>query len=276
MTDPLQPEAYEFLRIPVELLDNNPWNPNAMDAETFKRLVAEIKEVGFITPVEVVPMSTGRYRILGGEHRVAASRQLGLTDVPAMVLKGARWEDEDLQKLVTVRLNMLRGKTNPEKMAVLYTEMAQKYGKEALKNLFAYTDSDGWDKLVSQIEKGLKGSKLPKEVQQKFKAQAKGAKSLADLERILNELWSSYGDTLDQSYMIFTYGSKEHIYIAMTKDTREQIHRVLAHCKGLGVDVNEQLTPTFRALADLLDKNPPVDLLPKGSESESDDSDIDF
>lgn len=237
---------------PAEL-DNNAWNPNMMDQDDFNRLVREIEDVGFIDPVQVVPVEEGRYRIIGGEHRVAAAVELRLPTIPAIVLDGPRWQDEDLQKLVTVRLNMLKGKMNPEKMAVLYRQMAEKYGEDALQNLFAFTDQQAWDKLVSGIKQGLSKAALPKEKQREFAEKAKEAKTLKDLERILNELWSSYGDTVQLSFMIFTYGKREHFYVAMDRKTREAVKRVAAHCKGHAKDINTVLGPAIQALADVLD-----------------------
>jgi len=236
------------------LMDNNAWNPNVMDQDDFNRLVAEIEEVGFIDPVQVVPMEGGQYRIIGGEHRVAAARELKLKAVPAMVLEGARWKDEDLPKLVTVRLNVLKGHLNPEKMAVLYREMAEKYGEDALQNLFAYTDEQGWEKLVSGIKQGLSKTGLPKEKRREFEEKAKEAKTLKDLERILNELWSSYGDTVQLSFMVFTYGRREHMYVAMDRKTRAAAKKVAAYCKAHAKDINDVLGPALQALADVLSK----------------------
>lgn len=243
-----------FEQLDPKLLDSNAWNPNVMDQDDFNRLVKEIDEVGFIAPVQVIPIEGGRYRIIGGEHRVAAAVDLHLKTIPAMVLEGPRWQDVELQQLVTVRLNALTGKVNPEKMAVLYRDMAKKYGEDALQNLFAYTDTHAWDKLVSGIKQGLSKTALPKEKQKEFSDRAKEAKTLQDLERILNDLWSSYGDTVNLSFMIFTYGKREHFYVAMDKKTREAVKHIGAHCKGLAKDINTVLGPALQALADVLDK----------------------
>lgn len=244
----------EFKLILVDDLENNAWNPNHMEQAEFDRLCQEIEEVGFIDPIEVVPLDTGKFRIIGGEHRAAAGRELKMKKIPSMVLLGPRWQEEDVQKLVTVRLNALKGKLNPEKMALLYHEMAKKYGEDALQNLFAFTDKHAWKKLVSQIKQGLANTSLPKEKQREFDERAKEAKTLQDLERILNELWSSYGDTIHQSFMIFTYGKREHVYVAMNRETRKAVKQVVAYCKANGKDINDVLGPAIVALGDLLKK----------------------
>lgn len=246
-----------FEMVDPQLFDNNAWNPNTMDQDDYARLVREIEDVGFLDAVQAVPLTDGRYRIIGGEHRVAAAVELRLKAIPTMVLEGPRWQDEDLQKLVSVRLNVLKGRLNPEKMGILYRDMADKYGEDALQNLFAFTDQHGWEKLVSQIKQGLSKAGLPKERQKEFAAKAKEAKTLQDLERILNELWSSYGDTVQLSFMIFTYGKREHVYIAMDQKTRRAFKIIGDHCKSTGKDINQVLSPALQALADVLTSDTP-------------------
>ena len=240
--------------VPVEKLENNIWNPNRMEQEAFDRLVAEIQDVGFIDALQVIPQRGGTYRIIGGEHRAAAARELKLKTVPAVILDGPRWQEEDLQKLVTVRLNMLKGKIDPAKMAVLYNEMATKYGEDALQNLFAFTDRNAWDMLLTDIKQGLASAGVPPDKRKEFDKKVKEAKTLKDLERILNELWSSYGDTVHLSFMVFTYGSREHFYVQMNKATRKAVRQIAKHCKGEGTDINDVVGPAMVALAELLVK----------------------
>lgn len=243
-----------FEMLDPQLLDNNPWNPNQMEQDEFNRLVKEIEDVGFIEAVQVIPKDDGRYLIIGGEHRIAAAKELELEAVPALVLDGPKWRDQELQELVTVRLNVLHGSLNPEKMAILYQRYAKKYGEDALQKLFAFTDSQAWDKLVSGIKQGLSKAGLPPEKQKEFSKKAKEAKTLKDLERILNELWSSYGDTVQLSFMIFTYGKREHIYVSMNRKTRKAVKEIAAHCKAHSKDINSVVGPALVALADVLSK----------------------
>jgi hypothetical protein len=249
------PLQYEL--VDVGLLDNNSWNPNTMEQAEFDRLCKEIEETGFLVPLHLIALEGGRLLIIGGEHRAAAARELKMAKVPAVILQGPRFNGEELQKLLTVRLNSLHGKTNPEKMALLYNEMAKKYGDDALQDLFAFTDKHAWKKLVSQIKKGLSDVGLPKKQRDKFDEQVKEAKTLQDLERILNDMWSSYGDTVQQSFMIFTYGRRDHIYIAMDRDMRKSVKKITEHCKKTGQDINTVLGPALRALSEVLAKKTP-------------------
>jgi ParB-like chromosome segregation protein Spo0J len=122
--------------VPIDLIEANDWNPNEMKDETFNRLVEELEENGIIDPIQIVPAEGGKFRIIGGEHRWAGAKTLGWTSIPANVLTDERFVDEDLQKLITVRLNVIHGEMNPEKFTSMYQDMAEKYGVDQLKALF--------------------------------------------------------------------------------------------------------------------------------------------
>ena len=250
-------QSPEMRLIPVEEIEANSWNPNEMSNDEFDWLVEEITENGFIDPLEVVPMADGGFRILGGAHRWQAAKALGMEEVPCVVLSDKKWQDKDLQKFVTVRLNQLHGKTNPDKMITLYRELEAKYGEKSMQRLFAYTDADAWKKLVKQMKKSLKSAGLPQDVQDKFDAASANAKGIDDLGMILNKIFHDHGDTLQHSFMVFSYGGKEHTYIAMSKKTRNAVGKVLEHCKSWGKDVNEviaDLTAAWVAEAEAQEK----------------------
>ena len=240
-------EIPETTLIPVEEIEENSWNPNEMNAEEFELLVQEIREVGFIDPVQVVPMVDGGYRLLGGAHRWRAAKLLGMDEIPATILSDAKWQEEDLQKFVTVRLNQLHGKANTQKMIVLYKEMEQKYGEKSLQRMFAYTDEDAWKKLVTTMKKAVQSSGLPKTAQQQFNAEADSAKTIADLSHILNTIFNQHGDTLEYSFLVFSFGGKEHLYIAMSKKTKNQLDKLIQHCKEWGRDINEIIPEVTKA-----------------------------
>lgn len=238
--------------LPLDKIVRNAWNPNAMPEAAFERLVKEIDEVGFLEPVQVVPLDDGNYRLLGGEHRVEACRKLGIELVPAVVLDGAKWQDEDLQKFVTVRLNVLKGKLDAGRMASLYEEMAKKYGEEALQELFAYTDKTAWNQTLSQIKNGLKKAGLSKKLVKEFDDASKEIRSVDDLSNILNQLMTKHGDTVQQSYMIFTYGGKDHVYIALDKNSTKALKKATRWANENEKDLNEVILAALQhVVADL-------------------------
>jgi len=232
----------ELKHIPIDLICPNSWNPQSQDEITFQRLVDEIRDVGFLDPLEVVPLDDGTYRIIGGEHRWQAAKVIGLEELPCSVLVDAKWQDEDLQKFVTVRLNVLKGKLDPEKFAKLYGEMATKYGADALQQLMGYTDTKAFQKVVGDVKRGLKKS-LPKDLQDEFDEKAKEAKTVEDLSNILQHLFAKHGDTVNLSFMVFSFGKQEHTYVQMNRQTKKALDKVLAYCRHANEDINDFLAP---------------------------------
>lgn len=244
----------------LSLLDAAGWNPQEMTEQELRRLIEEFKENGQIDPIQVVPLDNGRYRILGGHSRSAAARALGWDRIACVVLTDEKFKDEDLQKFLTVRLNVLHGRLNPEKMASLYRQMAERYGEKPLTTLMGFTDGDALRKLVSGVSNGLKKSGLPEEVVKKFDEASKGAKTGHDLSNILKRLFEDYGSTLDYNFMVFAHGGKKHLYIAADDALWKRLMGLIESCKEEGRDINE----VFRELL----KDLPEGEEPEGSEDE--------
>jgi len=237
---------YQLLTVPTDSLEPNDWNVQVQDEATFTRLREEIRKVGFIDPIQVFPKTTGKYVILGGEHRWKAAMAEGLDSVPVIVLTDKRWDDEDLRKLVSVRVNILKGKIDSEKFAKLYNGLANKYGADALQAAFGFTNAKAFQSLLGSISKGLKG--LDKDTQKKFDENAKEAKTVQELTSILNELFSKYGDTMDQNFIVFTHGKKQHIYVQMDHKLKATMEKVTEYCKLTKSDINEVMQPVAEGL----------------------------
>lgn len=233
--------------IPVDLLVPNSWNINTMDDITFGRLQDEIAEVGLIVPIEVVPQDDGKFVIIGGEHRWRAACNLHIPEVPCAVLCDSKWADVDLQKMVTVRLNVLHGKVDPDKFVGLYNEMASKYGADAVQHLLAYTDSQKFQKMLGWVKKGLKKS-LPKEMAAQIEDATKEVKSVAELSAIIQDLFNKHGETVQQSYMIFVYGKQQHIYVSMDAKLRKNIDKALDYCSVTKTNINEFMAPVVEEM----------------------------
>ncbi len=228
--------------LPVDEVIPNSWNPNHEDDATFNRLVDEIADVGLIDPIEVVPMEDGTYVILGGEHRWRAAKTLGHEEVPCVILCDKKWQDGDLQRFATVRMNVLHGKIDGDKFMRLYNEMAAKYGADSIQQLMGFVDAQGFQKLIGAVKKGLKKS-LPPEMQAEVDARMKEAKTVQDLSNIIQDMFNKHGDTVSMSYMIFTYGKQQHLYIAMNSKMRKAMEKVMEYCRISGEDINDFMVP---------------------------------
>jgi hypothetical protein len=234
----------DFKWVPIDQIIPNSWNVNTQDEITFNILQDEIAEVGLIDPIEVVALEEDVYVILGGEHRWRAAKNLGFEEVPCILLTDTKWKDQDLQKFVTVRLNVIHGKVDSDKFVVLYNELAQKYGADSMQRLMGYADTQQFQKMLGWVKKGLKQS-LPKEMGQQIEDATKEVKSVADLSKIIQDLFNKYGETVNQSFMVFTYGKQQHVYIAMDAKLRKSMDRVMECCRFTGQDINDFLRPIF-------------------------------
>ena len=76
-----------FQRLPVDLIYPGRFQPRfQMTPESIDDLASDIIQVGrLLSPIAVRPDATGKYEIIGGERRWRACKQLGWTDIPAMV-----------------------------------------------------------------------------------------------------------------------------------------------------------------------------------------------
>ena len=246
-------ELMEIKRIDIEKIKPNEWNPNAMDDITFNRLTEEIETVGMIDPIQVVPLDDGTFRILGGEHRYQACKILGYDELPCVILGDEKFKDEDLQKFLTMRLNIIKGDLNPERFVDLYNEMADKYNEDSLQHLMGYTNDQAWDKLTTGIREALKDSGMSDDELDKFDAASEEIKTVDDLSVILNEMFTKHGDTLKHSFMVFTFGKKDHIYVTMDKVMKTQMDKVLDFCVKNDVNINSVMADIVKSTVNDLD-----------------------
>lgn len=233
----------EYEEIPVDRLDFSAWNPNEMEADEEELLTEQVQSLGFIAPIQVVPLTNGRYRVIGGEHRVRVMAKLGRTLIPCISLTDKKWQDEDLQKFVTVRLNVIHGQLNPEKMVKLYEEMAAKYGADAIHRMFAFTDKAAFDKVLKGVKAGLKKSGLSKGAQADAEKKLGKAKNLDELGQILSKVYDQKGTMLQQGFIAFTYQGADSVYIRMTPQMKAALDKVMAFCVQTGENINEIMEP---------------------------------
>lgn len=232
--------------ISVEALSPNSKNVNEMDAETFERLVIEIREVGFISPVQVVPsVEANKFVILGGEHRWKAAKQLGMTHIPCTILSDAKWSDQDLFDLVTFRLNSLHGKVNPEKFIPMYEKMAAKFGHDALPEIFAVTDKSLWKKMTKGIVKDAQAAGLPPEMTEQLQEAQEKAKDVEQFTKAMNNIFKKHSETVSHGAILFVSGKNENIVIHATDKVFELMKVLTTMCSAKQKNINELLEPSL-------------------------------
>jgi hypothetical protein len=230
--------------VPIDLIEPNEFNPNEMDDATFNRLVQEIDETGFIDPIQIAPSEGGKFRIIGGEHRWQGVRTLGWDKIPCNILLDEKFVDVDLQELLTVRLNVIRGGLNPEKFLKLYEKRVSKYGAEQLQALFGFTSTDAWEKITRGVQDTLEKSGIGGEgIVKEFVKKTKKTKTIDGLGSILKSLFKKYGSDLEHSFMVFSYGGKQHVYIVLTDKALSELEKIIKHCRDKNVNINDVLNP---------------------------------
>lgn len=103
----------------------NPRQPRkAFDEAALAELVASIREVGVLQPVVVRETTPGRYELVMGERRLRASREAGLSTVPAII----RDTSDDALLRDALLENLHREDLNPLEEAAAYEQLLHDFG----------------------------------------------------------------------------------------------------------------------------------------------------
>lgn len=233
-------EDAEIKLVQVEQIDPNEFNPNEMTDNQLSLLGGAMEENGHLLDVlQVWQKPDGRYMILGGEHRWKAAKGLGWEKVPAMVLTGEKWADPDRQRSTTVKLNVLRGKLSPEKFFKLWNEMSQRHRDEALAGMMGFARQDEMVKLVSKYRRKLEQAGLPKDQTEAFAKKARKAKTLEELQAILEHFATKAPRTVERSYVMFTMSGREHLSVMCDEQTWKAVREMMDAAAGKKLDANE-------------------------------------
>jgi len=209
-------QALERKDLAVELLIPNADNPNKMRPREFDLLCDNMEKTGITDPILVRPVEGGRYRIVGGHHRFDAANFLGFAKVPCTIITDPDF-DEEAERFQLVRMNVIRGRMDPQAFYDLYSKVADKYSDDILQDAFGFAEEAEFKKLIEQTSKSIPDEGLRK----RFKEAAKEIKTIDGLARLLNELFTRYGDTLPYGYMVFDYGGQRSVWLRVEGKTLE-------------------------------------------------------
>ena len=263
-------EALVRTELPVADLLVSQENPNVMSDREFNLLCDNIETMGFTEPVLVVPVEGGKYRIIGGHHRVEAAKVLGFDSVPCTI-KPMDGFDEDQRRFQLVRMNMIHGKLSPQKFMDLYTSLSDRYADEVLKESFGFSNDEEFKKLIKNV-----AADLPDELKGKFKTAAKEIRTIDDLVVVLNRLFTQYGNTVPYGYMIVDFGGKEHVWVRMNKKQKANLLSLGERCMDSKVSLDAVLTSLIdrsvdgdleELIAEIISSCPPVvipEVMPPG------------
>ncbi|MFI6153638.1 ParB/RepB/Spo0J family partition protein [Kitasatospora sp. NPDC051170] len=113
-----------FAELPLDSIKPNPRQPREVfDEEKLEELIASIKEVGLLQPVVVRQTGPEQFELIMGERRWRASREAGLTLIPAIV----RATEDDKLLLDALLENLHRAELNVLEEAAAYEQLLQDF-----------------------------------------------------------------------------------------------------------------------------------------------------
>ncbi len=128
----------DIVRIPIDLIDPNPFQPRlSFDPDALQELAESIRIFGLIQPITVRKNAPDRYQIISGERRFRACRLIGMDMVPAYIMNA---NDQGMLEMAIVE-NIQREDLDPIEVAMSYQrlieecsltqeQMAQRVGKK--------------------------------------------------------------------------------------------------------------------------------------------------
>ena len=115
-------DTADILRIPVDLIEPNPYQPRmSFDQEALEELADSIRTLGLIQPITVRRKSDSRYQIISGERRFRACRLAGLDMIPAYIRDT---NDQGMLEMAIVE-NIQREDLDPIEVALSYQRLIE-------------------------------------------------------------------------------------------------------------------------------------------------------
>ena len=170
------PSEADVLRIPVDLIEANPFQPRmTFDQDSLEELASSIKALGLIQPITVRRAPGGLYQIISGERRYRACRLAGMTMIPAYVRETG---DQGMLEMAIVE-NIQREDLDPVEVAISYQRLMDEC------SLTQEQMADRVGKKRATVANTLRLLKLPVKVQHDLKVgliSSGHAKALLGLE----------------------------------------------------------------------------------------------
>lgn len=110
----------DILRIPVDMIEPNPFQPRmTFDQEALEELAESIRTLGLIQPITVRKKSDEKYQIISGERRFRACQLTGMDMVPAYIRDT---NDQGMLEMAIVE-NIQREDLDPIEVAMSYQRL---------------------------------------------------------------------------------------------------------------------------------------------------------
>ena len=141
----------------IDRIEPNPEQPRMVfEQDALDELAASIREHGVLQPILVRPLGPNTYQLVAGERRWRASRQAGLTTIPAMIEE----IDDDTALEIAIIENLQREDLTPLDEAAMFDRMIHQHGYSIRK----LADKLGKDK--GYLENRLRLADAPPEIRE--------------------------------------------------------------------------------------------------------------
>ena len=152
-------DTSDVLRIPVDLMEPNPFQPRmSFDAEALQELAESIRTFGLIQPVTVRKRGS-KYQIISGERRYRACIIAGMDMIPAYIRDA---NDQGMLEMAIVE-NIQRENLDPIEVAMSYRRLMEEC------RLTQEQMADRVGKKRASVANQLRLLKLPAKVQHDLK-----------------------------------------------------------------------------------------------------------
>jgi ParB family chromosome partitioning protein len=165
--DPLANDAARLSYIRVEEIERDPKQPR-QDLGDLEELKRSVREHGILQPVIVSPLDEHRYRLVAGERRLTAAKQLHLATIPALIRSVQDHQRLELQLIE----NLHRKDLNPFEEANGYQRLIDEF------NLTQEDVAQRVGKSVASVNQVLRILDLPRFIKDDFQTSEKISKSV--------------------------------------------------------------------------------------------------
>ena len=112
----------DILRIPVDIIEPNPFQPRmTFGQDALEELAESIRTLGLIQPITVRRKPDGRYQIISGERRFRACQMAGMDMIPAYIRDT---NDQGMLEMAIVE-NIQRENLDPIEVAMSYQRLIE-------------------------------------------------------------------------------------------------------------------------------------------------------
>lgn len=236
-------KTYPIKEVSVQDIVFPPMNANEMNAEQFDALVDSIREHGFVENVVLLPISImgeefmkvhpdKKYVTRSGEHRVRAAAVINeMAKVPAVIIPEEDLGDLWTEMAYTVKMNLLKGDQNLQKLSVIYHEIREQVGHAQAVDAMGITSDKQFQRLIAKTKR-----RLPKEMRKKFKQEEAKIENARDLNAVVRMIFSQSSDDQKYGFLVFSANGQVHTMIVLNQRLEMILDHILDYCRQHDLD----------------------------------------